>query len=99
MALLDDAKVFLRLSNVAFDIEVTSLIEDAKADLLEANLKISKMTAFEANPDDEPLIKMAVMFYCKANFGYNNKDRKGLQESYEMRKEKLLLITDYQEVE
>lgn len=96
MALLEDIKVRLRLINSAYDQEVTDLIEDAKKDLVTSGLKASIMTAFESDPTD-PLIKNAIAFYVKAHFGYNNDDREGLIESYEMRKTKLTLDKDYME--
>jgi hypothetical protein len=98
VTLIADVKTRLRLINDAFDQEVTDLIEDAKADLVAAGMKASIITDFEADPDTDPLIKNAIAFYVKAHFGYNNDDREGLIESYEMRKQKLLLDEDYQEV-
>ena len=94
MALIDDIRLRLRLSNTAYDTEVNDLIEDAKADLLAVGLKTEKMAAFETNPDSEPLIKNAIAFYVKANFGYDNPDYEGLLEAYEMRKQKLWLDVD-----
>ena len=98
MALIDDVKIRLRLSNTAYDTEVNDLIEDSKADLLTSGLKQTKMNDFDLDPDSEPLIKNAIIFYVKAMFGYDNDDADGLKKSYIMRKQKLLLDKDYKEV-
>src|SRR6056297_2564997 len=98
MALIDDVKLRLRLSNTAFDQEVTDLIEDAKADLQSSGVKQAVIDEFEADPDTHPMIKSAVTTYVKAHFGYYNDDREGLIESYMMRKKKLNLDKDLKEV-
>lgn len=90
MALLDDIKLTLRISNTAFDSEITDLISAARSDL-----KLSGVLESKVNDDTDPLIKRAVVVYCKANFGWNNPDAERLQQSYNMLKSHLALSQEY----
>lgn len=90
MALLDDIKLTLRISNTAFDGEITDLISAARSDL-----KLSGVLESKVNDDTDPLIKRAVVVYCKANFGWNNPDAERLQQSYNMLKYHLALSQEY----
>jgi len=90
MALLDDIKLTLRISNTAFDGEINDLISAAKADLMLAGILPAK-----ANDDNDPLIKRAITVYVKANFGWNNPDAEKLQQSYAMIKGHLALSQEY----
>lgn len=62
--MLDDVKNSLRISGTELDLEVVDLIESAKADLILSGVSESKVE------DTDPLIKRAVILYCKVNFGY-----------------------------
>jgi uncharacterized phage protein (predicted DNA packaging) len=93
MALLDDVKLALRISSSAFDSEITDLIEAAKADLQLSGVKQEK-----ADDDNDPLIKRAIIVYCKANFGYDNPEAERFQQSYDMLKQHLSLSYDYRVV-
>lgn len=87
MALLDDVKTTLRISNTAFDTEISDLILSAKADLQLAGI---------LTPDEtDALTKRAITIYCKANFGWDNPDSDKLNQSYEMLKNHLSLSVDY----
>lgn len=87
MPILDDVKTALRISNTAFDGEITDLISAAKSDLtLSGILKMD---------DADALIKRAIITYIKANFGWNNPDAEKLQQSYNMLKAHLSLSTEY----
>ena len=89
MPIIDDIKIVLRISNTAFDTEITDLIASAKADLgLSGVLD-------DAILETDPLIKRAIITYCKANFGWDNPDSEKLQKSYEMLKGHLSLSGDY----
>lgn len=90
MAILDDCKVALRISNSFFDGEVNDLIAAAKKDLI-----LSGILDTKANDDTDPLIKRAITVYCKANFGFDNPDANKLQQSYDSLKTSLVLSTDY----
>ena len=89
--MLQDVKSSVRIINNKFDVELLDLIEAAKTDLL-----IARVTK---NDEDDPLIKRAIILYCKANFGLDNKDSEKYQNSYENLKEKLSLCGDYNNVE
>lgn len=91
MALLDDVKARIRTTTDDFGIvgEVQDLIDEAKADLGLSGVMTEKVL------DDDPLIKRAIVTYCKANFGYDNPDADRLQKSYDMLKAHLTLAEDY----
>jgi len=93
MALLDDIKLTLRISNTAFDSEISDLISAAQSDL-----KLSGVLESKVNDDTDPLIKRAIIIYVKANFGWNNPDAEKLQHSYNMLKIHLALSQEYAEV-
>jgi len=87
MALLDDVKTVLRISNTAYDTEINDLISAAKAELgLSGVIDIQ---------ETDTLIKKAINTYVKANFGWDNPDAKRLQDSFEAIKAQLTLSTDY----
>ncbi|HBI91198.1 MAG TPA: DNA-packaging protein [Terrisporobacter glycolicus] len=87
--MLEKVKLALRISNNAFDSEINDLIESAYTDLGISGVKnIDKL---------DPLIKRAVIIYCKANFGMDNKDSEKYEKSYEMIKQHLALCGDYNE--
>ena len=89
--MLQDVKSSVRIINNKFDVELLDLIEAAKADL--------RIAGVTKNDEDDPLIKRAIILYCKANFGLDNKDSEKYQNSYENLKEKLSLCGDYNNVE
>lgn len=91
MAILDDVKVALRIaaSNTTFDGEIGDLIEAAKDDL--------QLAGITSDDTTDPLIKRAVITYCKAHYGYDNPDAERFLESYLMLKRHLALSVDYTE--
>jgi len=91
MPILDDTKLSLRLTGSDFDIEVQDLIEAAKLDLKLSGVLEAKII------DTDPLIKRAIILYCKAHFGYDNPDADRFMESYNMLKTHLTLSSDYTE--
>lgn len=94
MSLLDDVKKALRISSSAYDDEVTDLIDAGKSDLRLAGIYFKSET--EELPLD-PLVKRAVITYCKAYFGYENTDADRFIDSYVMLKQHLSLAGDYRE--
>lgn len=85
--MLDAVKSSLRIRNNALDLELIDLIESAKMDLSIAGvLKVN---------EDDGLIKRAIILYCKANFGLDNKDSDKYQRSYEILRDRLSLCGDY----
>lgn len=91
MALLDDVKRELRISSTAFDAEVLDLIESAKMDLMQSGVVEEKII------ETDSLIKRAIIFYCKAYFGYDNPDAQRFYDSYRMLETHLALSGDYNE--
>ncbi|WP_213997282.1 phage head-tail connector protein [Tepidanaerobacter syntrophicus] len=89
MALFDDVKTALRVTNTnsGLNSEVVDLINAAKRDLVIAGIKVTD--------DTDPLIKRAIITYCKAYFGYDNPDADRLIKAYDMLKMHLMLSTEY----
>lgn len=84
--MLEDVKLALRITGNAFDDELTDLIGAAKLDMQNSGVEVID--------DTDPLIKRAVITYCKANFGENpNMDR--FAEAYYYMKIALSLAGDY----
>lgn len=90
--MLEQVKIALRVSGNDLDTEVTDLIEAAKADLLLSGVHKDKIL------DTDPLIKRAVIIYCKAHFGYDNPEADRFLQSYNMIKQHLTLSAEYTEV-
>lgn len=88
MALIDDVKLVLRISNSAYNGEINDLIATAKADLGLSGVLNNTL-------ESDPLIKRAILIYCKANFGWENKDSYKLIESYHFLKNHISLSADY----
>lgn len=91
--MLDDVKDALRVSGADLDIEIQDLIDAAKADLQLSGVHASKLV------DTDPLIKRAVVVYCKAHFGWDNPEADRFAQSYNMLKQHLTLSAEYTEVE
>jgi len=87
MAILDDVKISLRISNTAYNTEINDLIAACKADLT--------LSGVNTTDDTDTLIKRCIMTYVKANFGYNNPDADRLKEAYESLKMHLALTEGY----
>lgn len=92
MALLDDVKVACRVASSAFDTELNDLISSALLDLGIADIQASLLVS--ENPT--PLIKQAVITYCKMNFGFQSNDYYArLKASYDEQKAQLLMSSEY----
>lgn len=89
MALLDDVKKALRISNAEYNTEVQDLIDAAKLDLTITGIPSANVI------DTDALIKRAITLYCKAHFGYNNPDADRLLQAYDSLKIHLVLSGDY----
>ena len=90
--MLNDVKDALRVSGTAMDREIQDLIDAAKADLQLSGVHASKLV------DTDPLIKRAVVVYCKAHFGWDNPEADRFAQSYTMLKQHLALSAEYAEV-
>ena len=90
--LLESVKRELRVSNSVFDGEVQDLIDAVLLDLRIPQIDATKIV------ETDPLIKRAVILYCKANFGLDNPDSEKYQRSYDNLVEKLSLSSSYKDV-
>lgn len=86
MALIDDARIALRLTTTAYDTELTRLINAAKLDLGIAGVTL---------PDTlDDICNTAIISYVLTNFGEpDNYDR--LKASYDEQKAQLSMATGY----
>lgn len=89
--MLEDVRDALRVSGNDLDGEIQDLIDAAKADLSLSGVHPSKII------DTDPLIKRAVVVYCKAHFGWDNPEADRFAKSYDMLKQHLTLSTEYTE--
>ena len=85
--MLEKVKLALRIKATSLDSEITDLIEACKIDLSISGIKVIN--------DTDPIIQRAIIVYCKANFGLDNKDSEKYQLSYDMLKQSLALCSDY----
>jgi len=81
----------LRVDGNDADQEIQDLIDAAMADLALAGVA-------EEHDGTDPLIRRAVIIYCRAHFDYDSKSAERLLESYEMLKAHLSLAEDYRAV-
>jgi uncharacterized phage protein (predicted DNA packaging) len=86
--MIQDIKDALRVSGDDLDTEIQDLIDAAKADLILSGVRKDKVV------DTDPLIKRAIIVYCKAHFGYDDMGERFAQ-SYESLKCHLALSTEY----
>ena len=92
MALLDDVKVACRVASTAFDNELTDLISAGLNDLGITDIN----SAYLTNSGTLPLIKQAVITYCKMNFGFQSDGYYSrLKASYDEQKAQLLMSSEY----
>ena len=84
--MLDKVKMALRISTIAYDEELTDLIDAAKLDLGIAGVII---------PDQlDALVSKAIITYCKMSFGLPE-DYDRLKRSYDEQKAQLRTATGY----
>ena len=98
--ILDDVKLALRLTTDAYNNELTALINAALADLGVAGVVAPLTVPEEGSGEvptlstDDPLIKIAVITYCKMMFGAPDEyDR--LKRSYDEQKAQLRTNTGH----
>lgn len=85
--MLEKVKLSLRIKNNKLDLEINDLIEACKIDL--------SICGVRKVDENDPLIQRAIIIYCKANFGLDNKDSEKYQRSYDLLKQSLSLCGDY----
>jgi hypothetical protein len=94
MTEFETVKENLRVKTAAFDGEIAELIEAGKADLRLVGIKIPEGNVEDAPAD--PLIRRALIFYAKANFGFAEVDESAAyQKSYDNLKSRLSMAGDY----
>lgn len=86
--MLEEVKSALRISNTAYDKEIKDLIDACKIDLVTSGVASS----YFSKDTFGALIKQAIILYCKAQFGFDNQDATRLNESYELLKQKLVIV-------
>lgn len=88
--MLELVKDALRVSGYDLDTEIQDLIEAAKADLRLSGVHPDKIK------DTDPLIKRAIIVYCKAHFGYDDpKVAERFEQAYLSLKQHLTLSNEY----
>ena len=88
--MIQDVKDALRVSGDDLDTEIQDLIESAKADLILSGVNKDKVVGAD------PLIKRAIIVYCKANFGYDDVNMATrFEQSYISLKHHLTLSAEY----
>ena len=85
--LLPEVKTALRIKTIAFDDEITNLIEAALLDLGVAGVVWPKDTI-------DPLVKRAVITYCRVHFGTPD-DYDRMKRSYDEQKAQLATNTGH----
>lgn len=88
--MLEEIKSALRVDGNELDLEIQGLIDAAVADLI-----LSGVAAEKARGMTDPLIKRAIVIYCRAHFDYDDRSADRLMASYEMLKSHLALAEDY----
>ena len=83
----EKVKQALRITTDAFDGELADMIEEALADL-----GIAGVTEVG---QEAPLIRRAVITYCKLHFGDVQEDADRLKASYDEQKAQLSMATGY----
>ena len=88
----ENVKRALRITSAAFDAEIDIWIASARADLMRVGVSHDV-----ANKDNDPLVTTAIIWYCKAHFGFDNPDAERTSRVYEACRSELSLSSGYQE--
>lgn len=94
MSLLDDMKGILRVTEDEFEVEIEALIDGAKAELVRRGVKPSVIPSGD-DDDIEPLVKNAIIFYCKSAFSFDNTDKTFFQSAFNRTVAGMLNSDDY----
>lgn len=90
MTMLSDVKIALRVSTDSLDSDITILIQAALADLGLAGVEGDSVIMDSA----DPLIRRAVITFCRANFGQPD-DYAAMKASYDEQKAQLSMASGY----
>lgn len=87
--LMPTAKVAVRVTDEYFDLEVEAAVEGALSDLKRVGISEA---CFSEDSDFYPMVRQAVVMYCKAHFGQDNpnEEMRFWMSSYEMHVDALL---------
>lgn len=94
MALLDKVKVACRIASDAYNDELTDLIQEALADIGITDVRNELLV----NTTNDPLIRRAVITYCRINHPYDGMEDATMQRlkaSYDEQKAQLLMNSSY----
>jgi len=91
--MLNSVMMALRISHSLLDFEIEDLIAAARLDMIQSGIAAEKV-----NLDNDPLIKRAIITYCKAHFLADGGEAERFQKSYDLLKTHLALADDYKEV-
>jgi uncharacterized phage protein (predicted DNA packaging) len=91
--MLNSVLIALRISHSQLNFEIEDLIAAARLDMIQSGI-----AALKANLDNDPLIKRAIITYCKAHFLADKDEADRFQKSYDLLKTHLALADDYKEV-
>lgn len=83
--MLNKVKLALRISNDAYDAEITDLVNACKKELELAGIASSNIV------ETDEMIIQAIVTYCKAYFGFDNPDAERYIRAYESLKSFLCL--------
>ena len=87
LTILAAVKLALRMTTTAYDDELSDLILAGRKDLAEAGIALDSDTT-------DPLLRRAVITYCKANFGQPDAYA-DLKASYDEQKAQMATCTGY----
>ncbi|MFZ5816297.1 MAG: head-tail connector protein [Bacillota bacterium] len=91
--MLDEVRTALRVDGTDHDAEIQGLIDAAVADLTLSGVDPAKAQAMT-----DPLIKRAIITYCRAHFDYADPSADRLLHSYGMLKAHLTMAESYRVV-
>ena len=72
--LIDDVRVALRVVSSKTDSEVQAMIDAAIRDMRRVGIRDELLVADDEDSPMDPMVKAAVLMYCKANYGFDNSD-------------------------
>ena len=87
------ARDALRISSNYFDVEIAGLVDAARLTMVNSGIKNAV-----AHDDENPLTRLAVITYVKANFGLDNPESEKYQRSFDSIVTHLKSTTEFGEV-
>lgn len=89
---IKEIRGFLRITidDPVINNEIVTHINACKKDLMRNGI-----TSTKANDEKDSLIKTAILLYCKAEFGLDNKNYEKYQNSYETLRTELAMTSEY----